>query len=58
MLVMVTVSPLITAGRGAFITEMISAAGGRSVTEDIPQRYRLQMDVESGPPRKPAYISC
>lgn len=55
VLVMVTVSPLITAGRGAFITEMISAAGGRSVTEDIPQDW-LQMDVESVLPRKPAYI--
>ena len=55
LLVVVTVSPLITAGRAAFITEMISAAGGRSVTEDIPQDW-LQMDVESILPRRPDYI--
>lgn len=55
LLVVVTVSPLITAGRSAFITEMISAAGGRSVTEDVPQDW-LQMDVESVLPRKPDYI--
>jgi ABC-type Fe3+-hydroxamate transport system substrate-binding protein len=55
LLVVVTVGPLITAGRSAFITEMISAAGGRSVTEEIPQDW-LQMDVESVLPRKPDYI--
>ena len=55
LLVVVTVSPLITAGRSAFITEMISAAGGRSVTEDVAQDW-LQMDVESILPRKPDYI--
>lgn len=55
LLVVVTVSPLITAGRSAFITEMISAAGGRSVTGDLPQDW-LQMDVESILPRKPDYI--
>ena len=55
LLVVVTVSPLITAGRSAFITEMISAAGGRSVTEDAAQDW-LQMDVESILPRKPDYI--
>ena len=55
LLVVVTVSPLITAGRAAFITEMIGAAGGRSVTEDIPQDW-LQMDVESILPRRPDYI--
>ncbi len=55
LLVVVTVSPLITAGRSAFITEMIGAAGGRSVTGDLPQDW-LQMDVESILPRKPDYI--
>ncbi|RXH56920.1 ABC transporter substrate-binding protein [Granulicella sibirica] len=31
--------PVITIGHGAFITEMIAAAGARSVTADIPQEW-------------------
>ena len=31
--------PVITIGQGAFITEMIAAAGARSVTADIPQEW-------------------
>ncbi|SFS18104.1 iron complex transport system substrate-binding protein [Granulicella pectinivorans] len=31
--------PVITIGKGAFITEIIEAAGGRSITADIPQEW-------------------
>ena len=55
LLVVVAIDPLITAGRNAFITEMIMTAGGRSITEDIPQDW-LQMNVEAVLPRKPDYI--
>ena len=35
VLLVLSIDPLITAGRNAFITEMISAAGARSVTADL-----------------------
>lgn len=38
--------PVITIGRGAFITEMIAAAGGRSVTDDVAQEWP-QMSIEA-----------
>jgi iron complex transport system substrate-binding protein len=31
--------PVITIGKGAFITEIIEAAGGHSITSDIPQEW-------------------
>ena len=31
--------PPITAGRGAFITELIAVAGARSVTDSLPQEW-------------------
>jgi iron complex transport system substrate-binding protein len=49
------VDPLITAGKNAFITQMISVAGARSVTDDINQDW-LQMSIEAILPRKPDYI--
>jgi iron complex transport system substrate-binding protein len=55
VLLVLSIDPLITAGRNAFITEMISAAGARSVTDDLTQDW-LQMNVESILPRKPDYI--
>ncbi len=55
LLVVVAINPLITAGSSAFITEMIAAAGARSVTEDVPQDW-LQMNFEAVLPRKPDYI--
>ncbi len=55
LLVVVAITPLITAGSSAFITEMITAAGARSVTEDVPQDW-LQMNFEAVLPRKPDYI--
>jgi len=50
-----SIDPLITAGKNAFITQMIEAAGARSVTDDIKQDW-LQMNVEAILPRKPDYI--
>jgi iron complex transport system substrate-binding protein len=37
--VLIWYDPVITAGSGAFITEVISAAGGESATADIPQTW-------------------
>jgi iron complex transport system substrate-binding protein len=47
--------PCITAGRGAFITELIHVAGARSVTSDLNQDW-LRVSLESIIPRKPEYI--
>ena len=55
VLLVLSIDPLITAGRNAFITEMIEAAGARSVTDDLAQDW-LQMNVEAVLPRKPDYI--
>jgi iron complex transport system substrate-binding protein len=55
VLLVLSIDPLITAGRNAFITEMISVAGARSVTDDLKQDW-LQMNVENILPRKPYYI--
>lgn len=55
VLLVLSIDPLITAGRNAFITEMISAAGARSVTDDLAQDW-LQMNIEAILPRKPDYI--
>jgi ABC-type Fe3+-hydroxamate transport system substrate-binding protein len=55
VLLVLSIDPLITAGRNAFITEMISAAGARSVTADLWPDW-LQVNVEAILPRKPDYI--
>jgi len=47
--------PCITAGKGAFITELIGIAGARSVTADLPQDW-LRVSLEAILPRKPEYI--
>ena len=44
--------PVITIGRGAFLTEMIAVAGGRSVTDDLSQEWP-QMSVEAVVARAP-----
>jgi iron complex transport system substrate-binding protein len=54
-ILVLSINPLITAGKNAFITQMIAAAGARSVTDDVKQDW-LQMNVESILPRKPEYI--
>jgi len=44
--------PIITIGRHAFITEIIAAAGGKSVTDDIAQEWpqiSLEMVIERTP---------
>jgi iron complex transport system substrate-binding protein len=50
-----TINPLITAGKNAFITQMIEAAGVRSITDDVKQDW-LQMNIEAILPRNPEYI--
>ena len=55
VLLVLSIDPLITAGKNAFFTQMIAAAGARSVTDDIQQDW-LQMNVEAILPRKPDYI--
>jgi iron complex transport system substrate-binding protein len=47
--------PCITAGKGAFMTELIGIAGARSVTADLPQDW-LRVSLEAILPRKPEYI--
>jgi ABC-type Fe3+-hydroxamate transport system substrate-binding protein len=38
--------PIMTIGRNAFITEIIAAAGGRSVTDDLPTEWpQISMEV-------------
>jgi len=55
VVLVLSIDPLITAGKNAFITQMITAAGARSVTDDVKQDW-LQMSVEAILPRKPDYI--
>ncbi len=47
--------PCITAGRGAFITELLEAAGARSVTSDLVQDW-TRVNLEAIIPRHPEYI--
>lgn len=47
--------PVITIGKHAFITELISAAGGRSVTDDIAQPWP-QVSLEAIVARQPEAI--
>ncbi len=47
--------PVITIGKHAFITELISAAGGRSVTDDIAQEWP-QVSLEAVIARAPEAI--
>jgi len=47
--------PVITAGKTAFITQVISAAGGESVTADIPQAWP-QISMEEVLRRSPDFL--
>lgn len=47
--------PLVTAGRGAFITDLIEAAGAHSVTADIAERWP-QVSLEAIVARGPKYL--
>jgi iron complex transport system substrate-binding protein len=51
----ISITPCITAGRGAFITELLTAAGARSVTGDMPQEW-INVNIEALMPRRPEYI--
>jgi iron complex transport system substrate-binding protein len=51
----VQLDPCITAGKGAFITELIEAAGVNSVTNDIQQDWS-RVSLEAILPRKPDYV--
>jgi iron complex transport system substrate-binding protein len=51
----ISLDPCITAGRRAFITELLSAAGARSVTDDIEQEW-INVNIEAMIPRKPQFI--
>lgn len=51
----VQLEPCITAGKGAFITELIGIAGAHSVTDDLKQDW-LRVNLEAILPRKPQYI--
>jgi ABC-type Fe3+-hydroxamate transport system substrate-binding protein len=51
----ISLDPCITAGRRAFITELLSAAGARSVTDDLQQEW-VHLNIEAIIPRKPAFI--
>jgi iron complex transport system substrate-binding protein len=55
VLLLLSITPCITAGRGAFLTEMIEAAGARSVTADIRQDW-IRVSTESLLPRNPDYL--
>ncbi len=47
--------PIITAGRGAFITELISIAGGKSVSDDLPNEWP-RLSFETIIARQPEYL--
>jgi iron complex transport system substrate-binding protein len=51
----ISLDPCITAGRRAFITEMLSAAGARPVTGDLEQEW-INLNIEAIVPRKPTFI--
>jgi iron complex transport system substrate-binding protein len=50
-----SLDPCITAGRGAFITELISVAGARPITHDLTQDW-LRVSLEAMISRKPDYV--
>jgi iron complex transport system substrate-binding protein len=51
----VSIDPCITAGHRAFITELLTVAGARSVTDDIAQEW-INVNIESIIPKKPAFV--
>ena len=55
VLLVLSLDPFITAGKNAFMTEMIEDAGARSVTDDMKQDW-LRLNVEAILERKPDYI--
>jgi iron complex transport system substrate-binding protein len=55
VLLVVWPDPFITAGRGAFITDLIEAAGAHSVTADIPQEWS-RVSLEAMVAKRPKYL--
>jgi iron complex transport system substrate-binding protein len=55
ILVVIWYDPVITAGNKSFITEVIAAAGGQSVTADIPQAWP-QISLEEVVRRSPDFV--
>lgn len=51
----VSYDPVITIGKGAFITEIIALAGGRSITDDVNQEWP-QISMETVVARAPAAL--
>jgi len=51
----ISIDPCITAGKGAFITELLEAAGARSVTADVPREW-VNLSIEAIVPKQPDYI--
>ncbi len=47
--------PIITAGRGAFITELIGIAGGKSISDDLPNEWP-RVSFETIVARQPEYL--
>jgi iron complex transport system substrate-binding protein len=55
VLFLVWTDPIITAGRGAFITELIDIAGGKSVSDDLPNEWP-RVSFEAIIARQPEYL--
>ena len=55
VLLVIWPDPVITIGRHAFITDVINAAGGQSVTEDLVQQYP-QISLEEVLRRNPEWL--
>jgi iron complex transport system substrate-binding protein len=55
VLLVIWPDPVITIGRHAFITDVINAAGGQSVTEDLSQQYP-QISLEEVLRRNPDWL--
>jgi iron complex transport system substrate-binding protein len=55
VLLVIWPDPVITVGRQAFITDVINAAGGQSVTEDLARRYP-QISLEEVLRRSPEWL--
>ena len=52
---MLWTDPLMTAGRGAFVTDLIAAAGGKSITDDLPNDWP-RVSFETVLARQPDYV--
>jgi len=51
----ISIDPCITAGRRAFITELLTVAGARPVTDDLAQEW-VNVNIEAIIPRKPEFV--